>query len=255
MERVVIKKKGHGNEMKYGWIAPAGEKRKDFKVIEYIIESSDKIYRYALDKAPELAKEMNGYSPSGKERDAKTILANCFAGCIAEAAIIYRLNAYAKELKKNVQAKPTLFDKNRDEDQVDILVYEEDNAEASPVSIEVRSSYGAVQNNFKRYTEWFSIVGNYTSENKGKELVKDYYITVIFNFPQEDMYQKMADKEPVYFQLAAGCSRDFLEKNGEVDDLKNEGAEYMIVKPLIKGCSVDEVMNQIFDNFSLQGDC
>ena len=38
-------------------------------------------------------------------------------------------------------------------------------------------------------------------------------------------------------------------------DLKNEGAEYMIVKPLIKGCSVDEVMNQIFDNFSLQGDC
>lgn len=28
MERVVIKKKGHGNEMKYRWIAPAGEKRK-----------------------------------------------------------------------------------------------------------------------------------------------------------------------------------------------------------------------------------
>ena len=45
MERVVIKKKGHGNEMKYRWIAPAGEKRKDFKVIENIIESSDKNYR------------------------------------------------------------------------------------------------------------------------------------------------------------------------------------------------------------------
>lgn len=237
--------------MKYRWITPVSEKREDFKVIEYIIESTDRIYQNALAKAPNLAKEMNVHSPSGEERDEKTILANCFAGCIAEEAMIYRLNAYAKELNKNLQAEPTSFDKNRDEDQVDILVYDRDNAATPPISIEVRSSYGAVQNNLKRYTEWFSIVGNYTSENKGKELVKDYYVTVVFNFPQKDMYEKMVKRESIYFQLAAGCSRDFLIKNGKIDNLKNEGAKYMVVKPLIEGCSVDTVMDQIFDNLSL----
>lgn len=237
--------------MKYRWITPIGEEREDFKVIEYVIESNDKIYQYALDKAPKLAKEMNVYSPSGEKRDEKTILANCFAGCIAEAAMIRRVNTYAKELKKSVQAKPTEFDKNRDEDQIDILIYDKNNDMIPPISMEVRSSYGAVQNNLKRYTEWFSIIGNYTSKNKGRELVKDYYATVIFNFPQEYMYRKMIKRQPIYFQLAAGCSREFLKENGKIDNLKNKGAKYMIIKPLIQGYSVNKVIDQIFDDFGL----
>ena len=238
--------------MKYRWIVPDRENRADFKVIEYVIENGDRIYRYALEKAPKLAQEMNIHAPSGEERDEKKILANCFAGCIAENALIFRFNTYAKECRKHIQAGPTEFDKNRDEDQVDILVWNRENDKIPAASIEVRSSYGAVQNNRKRYREWFSIVGFYTSENKGRELVKDFYITVIFNFPQEDMYGKMVNREPIHLQLAAGCDSEFLKTHGTIDSLKNKGAKYRVVRPLLAGFPVDEMMDRIFERLGSQ---
>lgn len=238
--------------MKYRWITPDREGRADFNVLEYWIEANDRIWREAREKAQELAKQMNVHSPAGEVRDPKMILANCFAGCIAENAIIFRLNSYAGESGKAVRARPTLFDKSKDNDQVDILVSNEERQEMPGVSIEVRSSYGAVQDNYKRYTQWFSIVGNYVSANKGRELVKDFYITVVFNFSQDTMYQKMVSGEPITLQLAAGCSREFLKKYGRIDSLKNKGAEYLVIKPLIKGLPVDAVMDQIFERLEIR---
>lgn len=238
--------------MKYRWIVPDRENREDFKVIEYMIEGADKIYQYALEKAPKLSREMNIHGPSGEKRDRKKILVNCFAGCIAESILIFRLNTYAKERQVYIQARPTVFDKDRDEDQVDILVWNRENDKIPAVSIEVRSSYGAVQNNRKRYREWFSIVGFYTSENKGRELVKDYYVTVIFNFPQEDMYEKMMNRRPIHLQLAAGCDSEFLKAHGTIDSLKNKGAKYRVVRPLLAGFPVDLVMDQMFERLGWQ---
>ena len=129
--------------MKYRWITPDREGRADFTVLEYWIEANDRIWQEAREKAQELAKQMNVHSPSGEVRDPKMILANCFAGCIAENAIIFRLNSYAGESGKAVRARPTLFDKSKDNDQVDILVSNEERPEMPGVSIEVRSSYGA----------------------------------------------------------------------------------------------------------------
>lgn len=91
--------------MKYRWITPDREGRADFTVLEYWIEANDGLRREAREKAQELAKQMNVHSPSGEVRDPKMILANCFAGCIAENAIIFRLNSYAGESGKAVRAR------------------------------------------------------------------------------------------------------------------------------------------------------
>ena len=66
------------------------------------------------------------------------------------------------------------------------------------------------------------------------------------------MYQKMVSGEPITLQLAAGCSREFLEKYGRIDSLKNKGAEYLVIKPLIKGLPVDAVMDQIFERLEIR---
>lgn len=226
--------------MTYKWITIPDT---DFKFIEYTITKDDEIYKDSFLKALELAPQMNKHAPDGTARSDEKIFANCFAGCIAENAVIYRINDFAVfRHKENVNAQATKFDKNVDEDQVDIVV----KGENTEFTIEVRSSYGNVQNNLRRYTEWFSIVGNYVSANKGRELQKDYYITVIFDFSQEKMIKKIKTKEDISFQIAAGCDRDFLQKYGIIDNLKNNGATYKIIKPLIKGKPVNIVMGEMF---------
>lgn len=226
--------------MRYRWITVPGT---DFKFIEYSITKDDELYRISYEKARELAPRMNRHAPDGTVRTDEEIFANCFAGCIAENAVIYRINDFAEfRHRHNINAHGTTFDKDQDEDQVDVVVESGNNR----LTIEVRSSYGNVQNNTRRYKEWFSIVGNYVSANKGRELQKDYYITVIFNFSQEIMLRKVKNLEEISFQIAAGCSREFLQEHGEIDNLKNNGAVYKVIKPLINGKTVNAVMGEMF---------
>ena len=143
--------------MRYNWITIP---ETDFKVIEYTIYPTDELYKISYEKALEQAPLMNKHAPDGRIRSDEEIFAKCFAGCIAENGVIYRINDFADFRKKNkINAHATTFDKSRDEDQVDVVV-ESDKAK---VTIEVRSSYGNVQNNSKRYKERFSIVGNYVT--------------------------------------------------------------------------------------------
>lgn len=226
--------------MRYNWITIP---ETDFKVIEYTIYPTDELYKISYKKALEQAPLMNKHAPDGRIRSDEEIFAKCFAGCIAENGVIYRINDFADFRKKNkINAHATTFDKSRDEDQVDVVV-ESDKAK---VTIEVRSSYGNVQNNSKRYKEWFSIVGNYVTANKGRELQKDYYITVIFNCSYEEMCRKIQQKENISFQLAAGCDKEYLQKYGVTDNLKNNGALYKVIRPLIKGKTVNTVMEEMF---------
>ncbi len=226
--------------MRYNWITIP---ETDFKVIEYTIYPTDELYKISYKKALEQAPLMNKHAPDGRIRSDEEIFAKCFAGCIAENGVIYRINDFADFRKKNkINAHATTFDKSRDEDQVDVVV-ESDKAK---VTIEVRSSYGNVQNNSKRYKEWFSIVGNYVTANKGRELQKDYYITVIFNCSYEEMCRKIQQKENISFQLAAGCDKEYLQKYGVTDNLKNNGALYKVIRPLIKGKTVNMVMEEMF---------
>ena len=226
--------------MRYKWITVPGT---DFKFIEYTITKYDEMYINSYNKAKELAPQMNKHAPDGTVRNDEEIFANCFAGCIAENAVIDRINEFAVFLHKDgVNAHGTHFDKQKDDDQVDVVVQNGD----TEYTIEVRSSYGIVQNNIRRYKEWFSIVGNYVSANKGRELQKDYYITVIFNFSQETMLCKIRNMEDISFQIAAGCDREFLQRYGKLDNLKNKGATYKVIKPLIAGKQVNVVIGEMF---------
>lgn len=226
--------------MQYKWITIPDTQ---FKFVEYTINCEDDIYINSYNKALELAPKMNKHAPDGTVRSEEVIFANCFAGCLAENTVIYRINDFANYMKVNsVTAQSMEFEKSRDDDQIDIVVSNGD----YKTTIEVRSSYGNVQNNIKRYKEWFSIVGNYISENKGRELQKDYYITVIFNFSQDTMLKKVEIKDSISLQIAAGCEKEYLERYGVIDDLRNPGATYKVIKPLINGKTVNIVISDIF---------
>lgn len=228
--------------MKYTW-KQINTEPMPFKYIEYTIFPIDEIYRESLEKAEILAPQMNRHAPDGRVRSFEEILYKCAAGCIAEKIVIFFINNMADYCNMNVSAHEVAFDRDVDNDQVDVVV----ESQFSAVKIEVRSSFARVPNDQKRYCEWFSIVGYYTSANKAREVAKDYYITVIFNGEKDHIIECLRSNEPVTVQIAAGCSKEYLKENGMVDSLKNRGATYRVIKPLINGVPVSILAKEIFN--------
>ena len=111
---------------------------------------------------------------------------------------------------------PIEFDSEYDQDQIDIGV----TVGKETKTIEVRSSYSYAKDTERIYNEWFSLVGYYTTDNKSKENIKDFYITVIFRFDASEMPSKINSNSSISLQLAAGADRDFLYTNGNPDNLK-----------------------------------
>ena len=215
-----------------------------FKYIEYTIFPNDDIYMESLVKAEILAPQMNRHAPDGRMRSSEEILYKCAAGCIAEKIVVFFINTMAEYFNADVLAHEVVFDRDVDDDQVDVVV----ESQSDSVKIEVRSSFARVPNDQKRYCEWFSIVGYYTSANKAREIAKDYYITVIFNGEKDFIIESLSNNQPVTVQIAAGCSKEYLRDNGMVDSLKNRGATYRVIKPLINGVPVSTLAKQIFSN-------
>lgn len=209
--------------------------------MELLIQPEDDLYISSFNKAKELWSQMNKHAPDGTIRSDETIFCNCFAGALAELSVIKQINALSEYCGYNIVAESTIFDKNADEDQIDILIKNQ----TQQRKLEIRSSYGNVQNNSKRYNEWFSIVGCYTTDNKSREITKDYYITVIFNFPQEKMIDILKTKKPISLQIAGGCDKNFLFKYGIDENLNNNGAKYKVIRPIVKGYSFSVLVIKI----------
>ncbi|MCK9179213.1 MAG: hypothetical protein M0P93_09440 [Candidatus Cloacimonetes bacterium] len=59
----------------------------------------------------------------------------------------------------------------------------------------------------------------------------------------------IAKKSDVSLHLAAGASAQLLHDIGEWDNLKNENANYRVIKSIIKAWSIYETANSIINSF------
>lgn len=238
------------------------------KIARYTLSNMDNIYINALYNAPILAKQMNPYSPSGSFRSVEFRSAMTFAGYIAENIVMDIINRILSDLdpSRSIYAHPVIFDRNTaikggSFSQVDIAVTNRLNNKS--VSIEVRSSIvkKSLEYDTCVYNQDQSLVGSYSTENKTYEVIKDFYITVLFR-SNINMFKdssgksipnwriindKQVNKSDIIADISGGASKYLLKEIGQHDNLKQDGADYRNIKPIIRAHSIDRVVNEIFE--------
>lgn len=238
----------------------SNEKR--HKVIECCLEKKDEEYNEILKEAEILMKNVNKHAPDGHIRTDKEKLVKCFGGLVAEYFVLNQLNKVFKESGYiNLIAEKTEFNPKKDIDQIDIIVRNIENNKN--VKIEVRSSYILKSNDLEVYNNDASLVGYYVTKNKSIEKKKNYYITVIFrkiwvkinkdmsnfNFNEkivEYIKYRIDHKYNIYLHIAGAASLKKLEHDGIESNLKNNGANYKIIKPIICANSIFDEIEEIY---------
>lgn len=238
------------------------------KIVRYTLNKNDDIYKDALLNAPILASQMNPYSPSGKFRSIECRNAMTFAGYIAENIVMDAINRILNDLdfSKSISAHPVYFDRNTaikggSFSQVDIAVTNRLNNKS--VSIEVRSSIvkKSIEYDTSVYNQDQSLVGSYSTENKAYEVIKDFYVTVLFrdtinrfkdNFGNpipnwRIINSKQVNQYDIIADISGGASKNLLQSIGQHDDLDQNGADYRNIKPICKSNSIYDIVFEIYN--------
>lgn len=209
-----------------------------YEVIFSRPEDSDLLEKIKL-KAKKISNLVNINDPSGIARDDETIIIKNIAGLLAEESIKLILNKFIDENNINAEILESKYTTSLD--QVDIKIKIKNKIK----TIEVRSSFG-YKTTFERMFEGaFSIIGNYTTENKSKELEKDYYLFVLHFYHPSELKNKL-DTEITTFVIA-GASKETLNEIGEIKSLKQDAAKYKIINPIIKAPDILVLLNKIFE--------
>jgi hypothetical protein len=102
-------------------------------------------------------------------------------------------------------------------------------------TIEVRSSFQiSPRLTIKGILTWaFRLLGRYTTKYKPKEEEKDFYITVLHRYRNEEIMNKIKNKIEAY--IIGGASKEIFNKIGEDDNsgLKQGEACYRVIRPII----------------------
>ena len=166
-----------------------------------------------------------------------------FTGAIAESVVLDYLNRYFRELDPfgDAFAEPVqgISRLRGSFNQIDIAVRRRSTGKSA--TIEVRSSNIFKTNTVEVYNRDQSLVGWYATSYKAGEIRKDYYITLYFRHSQDSLQAIMQKRLPLTVQIAAGASRAFIEQYGADDNLKQGGAQFRGVKPIIRCKDVEEL--------------
>jgi len=119
-------------------------------------------------------------------------------------------------------------------------------------SIEVRSSF-SYKTNFPRLfgiplihgKGAFSIIGWYETQHKPLEEKKDYYVFAVHFYHPTEIREKCRNEVTVY--IAGAASKMTLEKEGYDDSLKQRGAKFRVINPLIKVPNPICVINEMLE--------
>ncbi len=240
MNRKVIEVPCKSNENKY-----------THRIIRYTLGKNDTIYENALKNAPILAKKLNDKDPSGKIRTTDIKETVAFSGYIAEAIVMSELNKKLLELNPagNIIAHSVEFNKtNRDSfDQIDIKVT--NTFTNNSKTIEVRSSniFKVKEKDEEVYDIDQSLIGSYSTKNKLGEVKKDFYVTVFFRHSQEKLMYIKKNSYSFTTDIAGAASRENLEKLGVESNLKQNGANYLVINPISKSDSIDKICLEIYN--------
>ena len=113
------------------------------------------------------------------------------------------------------------------------------------ITLEVRSSFNYITSIERVLTGAFSIIGTYTTSYKHKETEKDFFITIIHRYKNDQIINLIYNKIELY--IIGGVSKHILLKYGKNDEgkLKQKNASYKIISPITSVPDVENLINEI----------
>lgn len=135
----------------------------------------------------------------------------------------------------------------------------------SKKTIEVRSSCAKNGIDFALFAkpkgeteeQYFDVIGPYTNDYKPAEVLKDYYMRVIYCFAKKDFHKKINEKK-LQLYITGGTTREIMNNPDirQLKHLKPEGGEvkvesdYYVVplgKSLDYGCFIETIRKDIME--------
>lgn len=203
---------------------------------DYILDKH--IIDFVLVKANELSTKVNPHSSGGDYRQSSTRINKLLGGLLTEVAVREILTQEARTSKITYQILGSTFIQEDDLEklgfnQIDLQLLVQENK----INIEIRSSF-SYKTSLGRLFGFplinnrgaFSIIGWYTSSNKPQELKKDYYVFGIHKYHPSEIMNKVRTKVELY--IAGVVSKATLERIGDNNSLKQDGAKFRIINPI-----------------------
>jgi len=221
-------------------------KEKSYKDYVYVVASlnyfDDKTkIDHILKKAETTSKKVNQKYLNGQICSPKIKLLNNIGGILAEEVV----KEYIKFLiRKNFIDAEILEDNFTNyESHRDIKV----RVGKTIKTLEIRSSFNYLAQLEGVLSGKFSLLGKYVTSYKSSEPEKDFYITVIHRYKNEEIENKIRDNVEVF--IIGGASKEKFIEIGIVDKekLKQYKATYNIISPIIKADNVPTVFKEILE--------
>ena len=202
-------------------------------------------------KASMLSGVVSPFDPKGDFRPFSVRLSKNTGGTLAEESFKMYVQSLIKTNGLNAKIIDTNVREEIDEQigtQIDVLL----EVNGKKKSIEVRSSF-SYKTSFKRLfgiplyngKGAFSIIGWYKHQHKPEEERKNYYIFVIHYYHPTKIGQYCKNEVTAY--IAGAASEKTLETKGYDDNLKQRGAMYRVINPLISVADPIDVIDEILE--------
>lgn len=204
-----------------------------------------------LNEATRLSKIVPPHGPGGYLRPFSVRLDKNIGGKLAEEAF----KIYVEDLIKTKRSNANLVTVAVTEESLEEIGTQIDfvlDTNGKKKTIEVRSSF-SYKTNLRRLfgvdlidsKGAFSIIGWYKHQHKPEEKKKDHYVFAIHFYHPTEIQNKCKSEVTVY--IAGAASKETLETKGYDDDLKQKGALYHIINPLISVPDPVDVINEMLE--------
>jgi len=192
--------------------------------------------------AEEISKKVNPSAPNGEKRTDEVLLIKNVGGLLSERFVSDILKSYSSKME-NTQIVGSNWQ------ALQSALYQIDHAIATKngtKTIETRSSFSYRTVCPDRViTGAFSIIGPYVTQNKAKELHKDFYAFVFFCIDPANLLKDL-EKDGVNVYFAGGADIGLLLSHNQKDSLKQSGAEYYIIKPITNALDASKFLQKLF---------
>lgn len=228
------------NRVKYDCISVTCSeiiRKRPFEIVAFKVDPEG-VNSHLHKQAVQLAKRQKGtiLAPGGSVRDEEHLFKTRYLGALSELALVGFFKDWLGEEFK-IQRDENF---KGYEEHVDITVAKKDKV----CTLEVRGSFP--YSPLKRVIcELFNIIGPYTTCYKPCERPKDFYLCTLIN----EEIDKFEVQKPHELYFVGGAEYSLFEKIGEKTDLKQEGAQYLGIKPIARARDSKEIVELIKKRF------
>jgi hypothetical protein len=216
---------------------------------EVTLEPDDPLLKEATEIGIKRAKKVDPHAPGGWIRSPKVRKRRNILGALAEIVMRDILNETIK--KRGIDAKIVSSAITEIQEEAEVQIDLTLKVGGQILETEVRSSC------LRNPLEWgitkgvpgtrtgFDIIGWYTTRTKPKEVRKDFYLRILYNFDEKEAMYHVENGITLYF--VGGASRKLLEESPEAynTDLGQPGANYRCMK-ICAARDADKVLDEIF---------